>query len=463
MISETQNETYVAMKKLGKEVQRWTVKSAFYGKSIYALITILFVKYLFDQDKIVERRKHLFQHFKDKCLEKEGWKFVAKGIGLTNIRSKERLSNYLLGVDYTSLDGDFKKILEVVADISFQNADERQMNRKYLLEVLYTMVDQQRKNTVPMCTKGYTGKFMSLLLQADDSMSVYDPCVGLGLSLFEAAFQKNVEIFAQEADTRTAANFEMLAILIGVRPVVIRCANTIESPLTEALQSRLGKSVKFDRIICEPPVTIDTVCDQYSPEYFVQFPDKEKRMKNDPWIMVRHIIASLKQDGRAVVLLPMPMLTRNTQSMQQFRRLMVENAYIDSILELPIGTMADSSVKVSVMILQKNTSNSIFMMDLSNGMWEQYVEKVQKPDTGVNELAQIAIDHKTIAGISRMVPTEEIKEGRYQLAVAGYVKGNMSPESFPKSSKELMSQLNELQSTYKKLCEEFESVKEYVV
>lgn len=81
MISETQNETYVAMKKLGKEVQRWTVKSAFYGKSIYALITILFVKYLFDQDKIVERRKHLFQHFKDKCLKKKDGNSLQKALG----------------------------------------------------------------------------------------------------------------------------------------------------------------------------------------------------------------------------------------------------------------------------------------------------------------------------------------------------------------------------------------------
>lgn len=201
----------------------------------------------------------------------------------------------------------------------------------------------------------------------------------------------------------------MLLIMNGIREEVVRCDDSIWHPLTQTLNQ------KFDCIISEPPymkpeIGYRTSIDEKLINHVLYYP--EQRIE-DTWVFIRHIVASLKFGGKAAVLLPMSMLTREGAASTSRQR-MVKDGYIDSVIELPANVFSNRGIKTSILVLRKDESvRSVYMLDLSRGLWDK---KSKKGEAGIAAIAEMVINREVVAGVSDIAKTDDIAANNYQLA-----------------------------------------------
>lgn len=438
------------------EVQRWGIRSAFDDSSVGAITLIVFLKFLSD------RREYLKLDVSDLFRFDALWNLYPNVLSFCDITHyvgqverqlgfEEHLAEaFTKNVQYDRLDDHFTDILRLVDELDFKSKQSRMICFEKLIDTIIRMAEQEGKSTVKVYTERNIGKFLGAIVKLQEGMSIYDPCAGLGISLIDALKGKEgVQAYAQEIDRNTAAVLEMLMIMGGHTCVTVQCNNTLANPITKY------SNIKFDRIICEPPMNQKVNVYDYNRMLENSFVEYNDYNMNDSWIFVKHIVAALKSGGRAAVLLPMSMMTREGIT-AKFRDWLLYHNLVDAIIELPGGALSKTGVKASVMVLQKGKINdSVYMLDLSRGLWDKKVRKSDSPDNGLAELVYVVVNYIEIEGISKQVSLQEIKRNDGQLAVARYIGQKIDMENFRRDLVLLFNEAESLDQEYGELCREF--------
>lgn len=442
---------------MASQLRGWDVRSAFAGGAASAIVYVTFLKYLSDRRTRLdiqaselyrfENIRNLYPDIVDQQEIGEYLGDVEKQLGF----SERLLENFAADIKDSSVYSKFAEVLRLAEELDFKSNDRTAVEVEELIRIMEKLADEERKAAGISYTPSGIAQLMASICEIEDGMSVYDPCAGSGALLARAVRGRKTEVFAQERNSHIAAVMEMLLIMNGVREGVIRCEDSVLHPLTQSVKQ------KFDRVISEPPYMkpeywYRTTIDKRLEGHILYYP--ELRIE-DNWIFVRHIIASLVPDGRAVVLIPMSMLTREGAA-SSCRKYLVEDGYIDSVIELPAQAFSNRGIKTSILVLQKKKPiRNIYMLDLSRGLWE---EKERQDE--MKELADMIQTRKVIPGVSAVVKTEEIAEKRYQLAAARYVPQEIDVEQFVTDSQKLYETAEVMENKFAGLCKEFREAAE---
>lgn len=442
---------------MAHELRSWDIKNAFGGGLTSAVVYISFLKFLSDRrEKMGIQGSDLFQ-------------FDALCEVYPKVVQQEQILRYLGDVEHQigfaegligsllfpkqgkEFDAKFLSALWVAKELDFTTQELTKAHVRALIDVISKLAAEDWKSSGIFYTPVRLSRFLAGILDIQDGMSVYDPCAGIGIALTAAMWEKKVNVFAQEINVASAAVLEMLLIMSGMSGGRVQCDDSIWSPLT------MGINARFDRVICDPPYMkpesgyLNSI-NSLLREHILYYP--EERIE-DTWIFVRHIIAAMKTGGRAAVILPMSMLTREGYAGRTRQRL-IEDGYIESVIELPSGVYPSTNVKMSILVLQKaKAAKSIFFLDLSRGLWE---------DNTVNDskLAELVLNREERENISRMVSIAEIIDNGGQLAVARYIKQSIDMERFIADSQKLYEDAERFERKYTMLCSEFkEALDEY--
>ena len=193
------------------------------------------------------------------------------------------------------------------------------------------------------CSSESLPKIAAAIIEVEDDMSVYDACCGTGILVNSVANGKG-RVFAQDINVSIIGIAAIMTILSGNKIGAVKCADSLYNPIKQ--------NEKYDRIILEPPFGR-----KYSKEYIMNIPPENcmyEHTSDSRYLFIRHALASLKDNGIAAILVPMGALF-SSGSTGSIRQKLVDDNYIEAIIEFPNGMMMPySSVATALVIIKKN-------------------------------------------------------------------------------------------------------------
>lgn len=136
---------------------------------------------------------------------------------------------------------------------------------------------------------------------------------------------------------------------------------------------------------------------------------------------IMHALSWLATNGTAAIVCFPGILYRGGAE-KKIRKYLVDNNYVDCLIQLPNNLFYGTSIATCIMVLKKSkTDNRVLFIDAS----QQFVKV-----TNSNKLTQANIDHilntyivrQDISHQARLVPQEEIADKDYALSISTYVE-----------------------------------------
>lgn len=260
----------------------------------------------------------------------------------------------------------------------------------------------------------------------DEGYSVYDPACGSGSLLIRAANEApfEISIWGQEKETTTAGLAKMNLVLHNKAAGEIKSGNTFSDPqyFEEGSNSEVLK--RFDFAVVNPPFSLKNWTDGLK-EFgrFDGYGDRPPE-KNGDFAWLLHILKSLKNTGKAAVILPHGVLFRGNAE-ATIRKAIVDKGYIKGIIGLPANLFYGTGIPACILVIDKSDADErtgIFMIDASH----DYVKDGNKNRLRERDIFKIVttfnrqiVDDPKYA---RFVENDEIKiKNGYNLNIPRYI------------------------------------------
>ncbi|OIO05023.1 MAG: type I restriction endonuclease subunit M [Elusimicrobia bacterium CG1_02_63_36] len=278
----------------------------------------------------------------------------------------------------------------------------------------------------------YTPKeVVSLLVEILDpqqGMYVCDPACGSGGMLVQAVHHlralkqntRNIVLHGQERNIGTWAICKMNMLLHGLASARIEKGDTIRQP--KLLQK--GKLVNYDIVIANPPFSlknwgVGTASNDPFGRFHYGLPPKSY----GDFAFVQHMIATLKPEGRAGVVLPHGVLFRGGAE-GKIRQGILEDDLLEAVIGLPSNLFYGASIPASLFILNKKKpakrKGKVFFLYGARD-FQQLKNKNKLRQEDIDKILKAYRDYAEIEKYCRPASLDEIRRNDYNLNIPRYV------------------------------------------
>jgi len=299
-------------------------------------------------------------------------------------------------------------------------------------------------------------KLIVKLIKPQPKQKVYDPTCGSGGMLIQSSKyvselpdgkvgnNVNISIYGQEKNLGTWAIGKLNMLLHNFTDADLRKGDTLVQPRHLDDNNDL---MLFDRVIANPPFSqsewwspaeanITTKLDKNGKEKKIT-PNYAK-VVTDPYgrfqygipprgyadlAFLQHMIAVLKQDGKAGVVLPHGTLFRSS-SEGKIRKGLLEADLVEGIVGLPSALFYNTGIPASIWIINKNKTeaqkNKVAIIDASS----DYKEGKNQNELLQEHIGKIVNAYDAYADVDkymRIVDISEIAENDYNLNISRYI------------------------------------------
>ena len=264
----------------------------------------------------------------------------------------------------------------------------------------------------------------------DNLDRVYDPACGSGslLTQFAKVFESKGhkgKVFGQEIDKSTYNLCRMNLLLHGLEngQIDIELGNTLLNP-------QFGNSQPFDAIASNLPMSITWNGDnsnlkddrRFSPAG-VLAPKSRADLA-----FVMHTLSMLSDRGKVAVSI-LPAVLWKGGSERQIRKYLIDNNYIDGVIQLPKMFWYNGRTPICVLVLQKNRNRGkVVFLDASSDL-----DRMSKKCESGSELVDAIVDEyrnsKPKEGKIERVGCSEIAENFYDLIPSSYLNKQKRSDS----------------------------------
>ena len=294
------------------------------------------------------------------------------------------------------------------------------------------------------------------LIKPQPKQKVYDPTCGSGGMLIESARyiakqangkvgnNINVSLYGQEKNLSTWAIGKLNMILHNFSDADIRKGDTLVDPKHKNGDTELEL---FDRVIANPPFSMG---EWWTPaetniEVKLDKNGKEKKVTpnyskvvSDPYgrlqygipprgyadlAFLQHMVAVLKQDGKAGVVLPHGTLFRGS-SEAKIRQALFDADLVEGIIGLPSALFYNTGIPASVWIINKNKSETqksrVTIIDASQN-YKEGKNQNELLDTHIDKIISAYDANSNVDKFMRVVELSEIKNNDYNLNISRYI------------------------------------------
>jgi type I restriction enzyme M protein len=288
-------------------------------------------------------------------------------------------------------------------------------------------------------TPAEVGMVMAYIMDAEPGMEVYDPtCGSAGLLIkCELALKEKqdnlgnktfapLHLFGQEY-TPTSWAMAKMNMIIHDMEGDIELGDTFNNP---KLKDSTGKGIKkFDLAVANPMWNqSDFNEDIYTNDVYHRFPAGNPGGKAD-WGWAQHILSSLKDKGRAAIVLDTGATSRgsgnaNTNKEKEVRQWFVEQDLIEGVLYLPENLFYNTTAPGIIIFLNKNKpaklKDKIFLINAS----KEFVKGDPKNYISEDQIKKIATTFKTkkeIENFSLFIDKTETTKNDYNISPSRYI------------------------------------------
>ena len=292
----------------------------------------------------------------------------------------------------------------------------------------------------------------------------YDPSAGSGTLLMNLAHQIGEDkctIYSQDISQKSSNLLRLNLILndlVHSIPNIVK-GNTILEPYHK---DKSGNLQKFDFIVSNPPFKLDF--SDYSADldskenkdrFFAGIPNIPKTKKESMAIylmFLQHIMFSLKENGKAAIVVPTGFITAQSGIDRKIREKMVEDKMLAGVVSMPSNIFATTGTNVSVIFLDKQNKGDVVLIDASNLGTTIKEDKNQKTVLSIDEEDKI-IDtfnkKEAIEDFSVVVSYDTIKEKNYSLSAGQYFEVKIDYVDI--TEQEFKEKLNDFETNLKVL------------
>ena len=250
-------------------------------------------------------------------------------------------------------------------------------------------------------------EMMTDLLDPNPGERIYDPCFGTGgllatvvSRLREKATQMAPQVWTEvQQHSVFGVEISPYAYSIGLARVVLSGIEQPRLELGDALERPLAKdrsSEGFDCILAVPPWGRRT-----RPETAAQF---QVSATNIETLFLQHVMASLRQGGRAVIALPDSALFRIGPD-QKVRKELLTNYCIEGVVSLPAGAFHPyTGIKTSLVLFRREQAKqAVRFMQVEE--WPSI-----RPEDGLSREKAVEVAHSTADEFRRGTPNDSLWE-----------------------------------------------------
>lgn len=442
--------------KIKKMEKLWIVANKLRGAfEVTELYKVMIYGLLF---KYLDLKKEVFSFYDEKFslgyLSLTYGKLVdSKGL-LEYVSAVEKEFRIEEGVLKESLDSAIEKadaenvriIFEEVNSLDVEDEIEIYNIAKILLDRMVTY--SGGRGSGEYCRAESFPKIVEALIDVEEDMSVYDACCGTGILVNSVADGKGI-VFAQDTNVSIIGIAAIMTILSGNKIGAVKCADSLYNPIEQ--------NEKYDRIIFEPPFV-----GTYSKEYIMNIPSDNcmyEHTSDSRYLFIRHALASLKDDGIAAILVPMGALF-SSGSTGSIRQKLVDDNYIETIIEFPNGMMMPYTViPAALVILRKNKINDDIVMINSKDFFEKKSRAVTISDENVQRITEIYCNREVIEGVSNTITKKTAAENGYNLCTTQYVTLKASEGIVVEDNKKFIENYEELLQRLENIDKELDEVR----
>lgn len=253
---------------------------------------------------------------------------------------------------------------------------------------------------------------------------VYDPACGSGSLLLKAEKVLGKDaitngFFGQEINITTynLCRINMFLHDVGFDKFNIACEDTLISP-------QHWDDEPFELIVSNPPYSIKwagksnplLINDpRYSPAG-VLAPESKADMA-----FIMHSLSWLASNGTAAIVC-FPGIMYRGGAEQKIRKYLVDNNFIDCIIQLPSNLFFGTSIATCIMVMKKNKpDNKVLFIDATNECIKVTNNNKLTPEN-IDRIVNTFAAREEIAHFSRLATYDEVSGNDYNLSVSTYVE-----------------------------------------
>ena len=308
-------------------------------------------------------------------------------------------------------------------------------------------------------------RLLTLLALGDKKQvnKVYDPACGSGSLLLQAAKilgPENIKIgfFGQEVNITTynLCRINMFLHDINYNNFDIAYGDTLVNPLH-------WDDEPFDVIVSNPPYSIKWEGDDnvtlINDERFSPAGVLAPKSKAD-FAFIMHSLSWLSSTGTAAIVC-FPGIFYRGGAEKKIRQYLVDNNFIDCVIQMPDNLFFGTSIATCIMVLKKNKKdNSILFIDASKEC-VKVTNSNKLSENNIQNVFKMFADRKDIQHVTKLTSYEEVKENDYNLSVSTYVEQEDTREKIDikvlnQQIKEIVARENELRASIDKIIAEIE-------
>ncbi len=259
---------------------------------------------------------------------------------------------------------------------------------------------------------------------------VYDPACGSGSLLLKAEKVLGRDavrngFFGQEINITTynLCRINMFLHDIEFDKFDIACEDTLTNP-------QHWDDEPFELIVSNPPYSIKWAGDEnpllINDPRFAPAGVLAPKSKAD-LAFIMHSLAWLASNGTAAIVC-FPGIMYRGGAEQKIRKYLVDNNFIDCIIQLPINLFFGTSIATCIMVLKKGkTDNKVLFIDASSECVKVTNNNKLTPEN-INKIVDTFAQRVEEAHFSHLAEYSEVQENDYNLSVSTYVEAKDTRE-----------------------------------
>ncbi|MGL4647414.1 MAG: type I restriction-modification system subunit M [Mycoplasmoidaceae bacterium] len=260
---------------------------------------------------------------------------------------------------------------------------------------------------------------------------VYDPACGSGSLLLQFSKilgEENITegFFGQEINLTTynLCRINMILHDINYEKFNIQHGDTLIDP-------KHNNFVPFEAIVSNPPYSIKwegnnnprLINDErYSPAGVLAPPSKAD------FAFIMHVLAYLATNGTAAIVC-FPGILYRSGTEQKIRKYLIDNNFIDAIIQLPENIFFGTSIATCIMVLKKNKNQNTILFINGSTEYIKSNNNNKLNQENINNILKIYKNREEINGISININNNSISDNQYDLSMGNWIKNKYKNES----------------------------------
>ena len=339
----------------------------------------------------------------------------------------------------------------------------------------------------PQAISSIIAKILVKMTPVKDTLyDIYDPSAGSGSlilhlanELGEGSFGDKAQVFTQDISGKSSRFLRINMLLNGLTHSLhnIIEGDTLDTPAHYNIPHDPSSGIKkFDYITSNPPFKMDFSSTRNTIEqkwcetdrFFAGVPKIPNKKKDSMAIylcFIQHILWSLKDDGKAAIVVPTGFITAQNGIEKKVREKIIDNKWLKGVVSMPSNIFANTGTNVSVLFIDKsNTEGEVMLVDASKMGTKVKDGKNQKTVLSDEEVVKIEntfINQDIVDDFSVKVTYDDIKNKNYSLSAGQYFEVKI--EYVELSEEEFEEKMNTYKSNLEKYFAEGKNLEEKIL